>query len=166
MKTLKTNVKIKLKKKLMIKPKNSGFTLIELLITLSILGILTFLVTPKFTEILQQKDLTTAKNKIIHSLQKAKKIANAENTFVDVNISDNMIHLSPTNNSQALTIKLPGRIAIDSDVSFTFKSTGIIYKEGDQSAEEITNIKINPTNNSSLFETITVSNNGIIASLD
>ena len=147
------------------KKHHTGFSLIELLITLSILSILVFLATPKFTEILQEKDLKTAKSKIIHSLQKAKRIANAENTFVKVKMSQNTIYLEPTNNSQSLSIKLSDRISIDSEISFTFKSTGIIYKENDQSIEEVTNIKINPTSNPSLFETITVSNTGIIASL-
>jgi len=145
--------------------KNAGFTLFEMLITLSILGILTYIAVPFYSDIIEKKDLETAKSRIIHSLQKAKRIANAENTFVEINISNNTIKLIPQNTSESLSVVIPDRITTESDITFTFNSTGTIYNEDDQSINGVTSIKINPEANPSLFETITISNTGIIASL-
>ena len=144
---------------------NAGFTLFEMLITLSILSILMYIAVPFYSEIINKKDLETAKSRIIHSLQKAKRIANAENTFVEINISNNKIQLKPQNSSESLSIIIPDRISTDSDISFTFNATGTVYNEDDQSIDGITSIKIKPESNPSLFETITISNTGIIASL-
>lgn len=148
-----------------IQRQNSGFTLFEMLISLTILSILTFIAIPFYSDIMEKRDLNTAKSRIIHSLQKAKRIANAENTLVDITIANNTIQLSPKNKTESLSVKIPGRITTDTDISFTFNSTGTIYNEDDQSIDGVTSIKINPESNPSLFETITISNTGIIASL-
>jgi len=143
---------------------NYGFTLFEMLITISIISILTLIAIPAYNDIIQHKDLETAKNRIIHSLKKAKRIANAENTLVTVKISDNTILLEPSNTNESLSVDIPSRISTE-EINVTFNATGSIYQENDQTIVTTTNIIITPTNNSSIYETISISNTGIIASL-
>ena len=142
--------------------RNTGFTLIELLVTLSIFSLLIYAAVPSFSLMIEKQNMETAKNRIIHSLKKAKKIANAENTFVDVTISANTIELAQKNKPTSIIIKIPGRITTESAVTFTFNPMGALYNPDGESIEAVTNIRINPESNPSLLETITISKTGMI----
>ncbi len=137
-----------------------GITILELLTVLSIIGIIAYTGVPQFNGVMTERDLNTAKNTLIQTLNKAKNIARAESTTVDVNIEDNIISLAPYNSSPSRTMKMPKSISVNQTTTFSFNAAGIITGNNG-----LTNIVIQSTADNNIKETITVSTTGMIAAL-
>ncbi len=142
-----------------------GITLIELLVTLAVLGILTFYAAPFFQSVLSQKDLNTAKNTLVHSINKAKRIASAENTFVDLQLNNNQILLTRQNTGQTETYRLPQNIVFPATKNLTFNANGIIVSTGENGIESDTSITLQHKNHSAWQEAIRLSTTGLVAEL-
>lgn len=148
------------------KHKQSGFTLIELLVVLSIFGIMSLYAVPYFQDIISNKDLNTARNTLVTSLNKAKRIASAENTYVNVELEGHSIQLTSQASGQSETRRIPGSILFSDKQSFTFGANGIITSEDGNSIESDTQIHLQHASNTSLGETISISTTGLVATLE
>ena len=141
-----------------LKHSQHGATLLELLTVISIVGIMAYAAVPQFGEVVDRRDLNTAKTTLIQTLNKARNIARAENTIVSVKIEDNKITLSPSNSSSTLLIKMPKNIVV-SDAGFSFNAIGLIDGDG------LASIEFHADSNSSLTDTVSISSTGMIAAL-
>ena len=101
-----------------------GFSLVELLVVVSIFTILAAAAGPSFNNMISNKALNTATQTLIQSVKKAKKIAQAERTFVDITLEDNVITLEKLNTASQQIVTLPGRISVQSDLKFRIDSIG------------------------------------------
>jgi len=110
-------------------PKQShfGFSLTELLIALSIFAILAVFAVPTMNDSLSDRDLENATMTLMQSIKKAKKVAYAESTFVDVSIVANIITIRKLNNGDSQIITLPNRINVQNDLMFRFNTIGNIF---------------------------------------
>ena len=144
--------------------KQCGVSLLELLIVISIVGILAYAAIPQFSEIVEQRDLNTGSNTLMKALHKAKSIARAQNTIVDVSIANNEITIAPQNTTNSQTLRMPAGIIVTSDTNLSFNSMGLAMNEN-QIMNVQTDILIQPNANDSLNQTISISITGMIASL-
>jgi prepilin-type N-terminal cleavage/methylation domain-containing protein len=148
------------------KNKQFGFTLVELLVVLSIFGIMSLYAVPFFQEIISTKDLSTAKNTLVTSLNKAKRIASAENTYVNVELDGHAIQLTSQASGQSETRRIPGSILFSDKQSLIFGANGVITSEDGNTIESDTQIHLQHASNTSLEETISISTTGLVATLE
>lgn len=147
-------------------PGQKGFTLIELLVTLAIFGIMALYAVPFFQDILSEKDLVTAKNTVIHSLNKAKRIATAENTFVAIELENNQIQLTAQASGKNEVHHLPNSISFADKQSLTFSANGIVVAGDGSSIDSDTQIHIQHNNISSKQETVSITTTGLVAVME
>ena len=140
-----------------------GFTLIELLVVISIFGIMSAFAVPYFQDILSSKDINTARNTLLYSLNKAKRIASAENTFVDISLEDNTIQLLSLNSGKSEIHKLPENITFPDKQEFTFSANGLVVSEDGVSLNSDTQVLIQHKSISSKQDIVSISTTGLVA---
>jgi len=106
---------------------HSGFSLIELIIAISIFSILAVIAVADMNDSLSDRDLENATMTLMQSIKKAKKVAYAESTFVDVSIIANIITIRKLNSGDSQIITLPNRINVQNDLMFRFNTIGNIF---------------------------------------
>lgn len=136
-----------------------GITLIELLVTLAIFSILTAAAMPFFKSIFNATDLNSAKNAVIYSVNKAKSMANSENTFVEMQFEGSKIQIKKNNTGDSELVEIPKTIIFLATTTITFSPTGIIINGngGD------TNISFQHNTTPELQETIAITTTGLVA---
>ncbi len=148
--------------------KKTGFSLIELMITLAVFSIMSLYAVPFFQRILEENDFNTATNTVMYSLNKAKRIASAEKTLVNINFKDNVIQLTKQN-SDANNIEyfnLPKSIEFSNQQSITIGAIGVVVNSiSGVNINAITNIQIEHASSSTRTETISVTTYGMVAEL-
>lgn len=148
-----------------IKNNTQGFTLIELMVVLAVFGIMTMIAVPFFTEIISSKDMNTARNTVIHTLNKAKRIASAENTFVNVELENNSIQMETLGSGKKENHPIPRSVTFSEKLSLTFDANGIVVNEAGNSIESNLEILIKNKSNESVNETISISTTGLVAAM-
>ena len=151
-------------------PRN-GFSLVELLVVISIFAILAAAAGPNFNNMLSNKALDSATKTLIDSIKKAKKVAQAERTFVDVTLQGNVITLSKLNTTTDEIFTLPGRVSIRDNLRFRFDSVGNVapfvdFTDTDPGPVTLatTNITLDSTSNGA-NSTVSLSPIGYVSSL-
>jgi len=143
------------KRPLSVKQTQLGMTLLELLTVVSIIGIIAYASVPSFSEMMEVRDLSTAKKTLINSLYKAKSIAKSESTNVTVAIHNNQISLTQGNSSTNQKMNMPERIAVTADIAVTFNSMGL-------ASNDVSSITIQHITNTSRNQEIIISTTGLI----
>ena len=141
---------------------NTGLTLIELLLAITILAILTGIAVPFYNDVISRKDLNVAENTLITTLHKARRIASAENSYVDVSLEGSSIQLSTQAQGKVESFQIPSDISFDSSQRFSINPNGIV-SSGENSAESDTRIHFAHKTNSALEKTISISTTGLVA---
>ena len=141
-----------------------GLTLIELMTVIGIIAIMAYTGVPYFKDMMVSSDLNTANRTLMQALQKAKYIARAENTIVNVSISNNVITLTPGNTSSVQTLKMPSNINVSSDVTFSFNPMGLAIENGNNINANKT-ITIESTADETINKNISITTTGLIAAL-
>lgn len=145
---------------------SKGFTLVELLVVLAIFAILSFAAVPFFKTMLDANDISTAKNTLVYTLNKAKRIATAQNTFVELEFSNNQISMSVLNEpDESEQVSLPSNIIFPNQQVITFGANGVIVTGGGDSINSDTNITLQNKTDTSKQEVIAVTTTGMVAEL-
>ena len=150
------------------KSQKQGFTLVELLITIAIFAIMATVAAPNLSNTLAKKSVNEARTTLIQAIKKAKKIAHAESTFVDVTINSTTITLRKLNTDTEQIITLPKRINIAVEVRFRFNTTGnvLLFDADDNTTPAAANtpIQVVATADNTILDTILISPAGRVSS--